>query len=278
MKKIVELYDSNNLLLFLIVIIVLGIYIISLKKTIKHLIYKPIYLEEENYDFQITLGSVVELKYVITGEIVKIRISLSQPKNNNNDLEVRLVYFKIPLVNSLRDKEAGDIVRFNLNEFDEKVVYVEIINVDNRFVCQDDNEFFLNYEPEIKHKHQFSIENTEQNNSTFIERNSICYDKEELVNLLKKWLKTDEETIGDIRNYTKNTRWLYLELDNFRYFFNSDTKRRGVEDFVRNHDRGFTWRVIQNKKGNFKKVTNEQSGNSIPFLYFYSEVRGKREI
>jgi hypothetical protein len=116
------------------------------------------------------------------------------------------------------------------------------------------------------------------NNSTFIERGKTCFTKEQFIELLKMWLVTTENTIGDTVNNSRNTAWLFLQIDNRKYYINADTTRQGIETFVKNHTNNYPWMIIKNNRGNFKKVTNDRNGNAIPYLYFYSMISGQRIV
>jgi len=56
-----------------------------------------------------------------------------------------------------------------------------------------------------------------------IVKDTICNSKEELIKLLKNWLQTNENTIGDIDNYPNNIKWIFLNLNNNNYFINAYT-------------------------------------------------------
>jgi len=111
-----------------------------------------------------------------------------------------------------------------------------------------------------------------------IVKDTICNSKEELIKLLKNWLQTNENTIGDIDNYPNNIKWIFLNLNNNNYFINADTTREGVTIFVDNHENNNSWEVIANKNNRFNKVSNDIDGNAIAGLYFYSVTLGQREI
>ena len=111
-----------------------------------------------------------------------------------------------------------------------------------------------------------------------IERETICYSKDQLVMLLKNWLKTNEPTIGNGNNKTGNTKWIILNLNGSKYFINADTTREGIINYVRNHEKNYSWGVIANNRKVYKKVSNDINGNAIKGLYFYSNTIGEREF
>ena len=111
-----------------------------------------------------------------------------------------------------------------------------------------------------------------------IERGTICYSKDQLVMLLKNWLKTNEPTIGNGNNKTGNTEWIILNLNGSKYFINADSTREGITNFVRNHEKNYPWVVIANNRNVYKKVSNEINENAIKGLYFYSNTIGEREF
>ncbi len=59
-----------------------------------------------------------------------------------------------------------------------------------------------------------------------------------------------------------------IKLDSDSFYINADTVRIGVEVLIDNHELGFKWQVIPNNRKNYKKVTNDENGNSIKYLYF----------
>ena len=107
---------------------------------------------------------------------------------------------------------------------------------------------------------------------------SECNSKDNLIKLLKNWLETNEQTIGNGENQIGAVKWIFININGNNYYINADTTREGVEVFVNNHEDNFPWKVITNNRGVFKKVTNDVNGNRIPGLYFYSSQESEREI
>jgi hypothetical protein len=112
-----------------------------------------------------------------------------------------------------------------------------------------------------------------------IKKGTICNSKDDLIKLLEKWLENPKNiTIGDLTNFNGNARWLFLKLDNKSYYLNADNHRNGVLELVKNHRKGNVWKVIQNNRGTYKKLTNDVNHKAIPYLYFYANENGEREI
>lgn len=107
---------------------------------------------------------------------------------------------------------------------------------------------------------------------------SKCNSKDQLITLLKDWLKTNEPTIGNGENKTGNTKWIFLNINENKYYINADSTREGILNFVNNHENNYPCVVITNNRGVYKKVSNDVNGKSIKGLYFYSDTIGKREI
>ena len=105
-----------------------------------------------------------------------------------------------------------------------------------------------------------------------------CNSKDDLIKLLKNWLETNEQTIGNGENKVGTEKWIFLTVSANNYYINADTTREGVEIFLNNHEENFPWKVITNNRGVFKKVSNDENGYPIPGLYFYSSQEGEREI
>jgi hypothetical protein len=111
-----------------------------------------------------------------------------------------------------------------------------------------------------------------------IEKGTICHSKDQLIMLLKNWLQSNEPTIGNGKNKTGNTKWIFLYLNDKEYYINGDTTREGIMNFVKNHEKNYPWVVIANNRNVYKKVSNEINENAIKGLYFYSNTIGEREF
>jgi hypothetical protein len=102
-------------------------------------------------------------------------------------------------------------------------------------------------------------------------RQSPLTKQSELKDLLIKWLETTEITIGDMRGRKSNPEpWIWIKIDNFLYHINADTKRKGVEAFIKNEENGNPWVIIPTGKlKKLTKVTNDINGKPIPLFYMY---------
>jgi hypothetical protein len=109
-------------------------------------------------------------------------------------------------------------------------------------------------------------------------KKSKCNTKDQLIILLKNWLKTNETKIGNGENKTGNTKWIFLNLNGNDYYINADTKREGIVNFVKNNENNYPWVVIANNRNVYKKGSNDENGNAIKGLYFYSVTIGQRDI
>lgn len=146
MNRIVEFYESYHFYVLALVIIVTIIITIGKNQQIKELLSKVVELKvklseskvkiteeaiikiEKNAK-SIKVGSLVRLKYILTGETITILISEYQFGDIENQSEFKRINFKMPLAVSLLNKEVGDIVKFKLKVSDENEVYVEVLKV-----------------------------------------------------------------------------------------------------------------------------------------------------
>lgn len=278
MNRIADFYESNHLLVLIVLIVFLLLYILSIKNSNRNIVtmnreneYKE--YEEEELDQKIKTYSIVKLKYILTGEVITCDFA----KNKSNKykkpfINIKRIYFDNPLAVALFDKEMGDIIKYKNNEFDENYFYVEILNVNNSLSTDEERAMYENND--IKLNKDYELEEV----GIPIINGTICNSKDDLIKLLKNWLETNENTIGDLDNFPRNTRWVELNLNGNNYFINADTRREGVLDFINNHENKYPWRVILNNRNSYNKVSNDENGNAIPYLYFYSEVIGQREI
>ncbi len=102
-------------------------------------------------------------------------------------------------------------------------------------------------------------------------RQSPLTKQSELKDMLIKWLETTEITIGDMHGRPSNPEpWIWIKIDNVLYHINADTKRGGVEAFIKNEENGNPWMIIPTGKlKKLTKVTNDINGNPIPLFYMY---------
>jgi hypothetical protein len=275
MNGIVEFYQSNHLSVLITVVILFGIYISSIKNRNQNIVTMNSENEdkEEIVDLKIETWSIVTLKYILTGEVVTCDFA----KNKSNKYKkpfrnIKRIYFDNPLAVALFDKETGDIIKYKENELDENYIYVEVLNVNNNLFT--DEEFAMYGEKGLTTKEVSELEV----NGIPINIGTKCNSKDELILVFKSWLETNETAIGDIDNYPKYTKWIFLNLNGNNYFINADTTREGIVDFVNNHENNNSWKVIANRDKIFNKVSNDVASKAIKGLYFYSESIGQREI
>lgn len=278
MNRIAEFYESNHLLVFIVLIVLLLLYILSIKNSNRNIVtmnreneYKE--YKEEELDHKIETYSIVKLKYILTGEVITCDFA----KNKSNKykkpyINIKRIYFDNPLAVALFDKEMGDIIKYKNNEFDENYFYVEILNVNNSLSTDEERAMYENND--IKLNKDYELEKV----GIPIINGTICNSKVDLIKLLKNWLETNENTIGDLDNFPRNTKWIFLYLNGNNYYINADTTREGILNFVKNHENNYPWVVIANNRNVYKKVSNDEKGNAINGLYFYSVTIGQREI
>ncbi len=142
MNRISELYESNHFLILVITIIAFSIYIKLLKKRNQNIEFSEnenSWLEEE-YTETINTGSIVQLKYILTGKVVTLQVSENQSLKYKNKSEIRRLHYKMPLAIALMEKSAGELIKFKLNETDENYIYVEILNVNNNLFTDEEIE------------------------------------------------------------------------------------------------------------------------------------------
>ena len=95
--------------------------------------------------------------------------------------------------------------------------------------------------------------------------------KFQLLMLLKEWLNTFGNTIGEMKGRNSNPEpWLWIKYKNELYQINADTKRDGVIEFLKNDANNNPWFLIPTENlGNRTKVTNDIDSNPIPGFYMY---------
>jgi hypothetical protein len=131
MKRAVELYEANHLMVLIIVFIGFLIYINAIKNKFRKnlIVQNKVEDEVQNEDEivasapRIYIGSRVIIKYILTDEIVEIEICDTQNRIENN---VVFVNHHMPLATSLLNKEVGDIIKFKKNTKDKNYIYVEV--------------------------------------------------------------------------------------------------------------------------------------------------------
>ncbi len=279
MNRVVEFYELNHSLILLIILIVFGLYVFAIKHRIRNIV-KVNGINEKNedrieiFDNKIDSHSIVKLKFILTGEVVTCDFARNKSnKYKKPSRNIERIYFDNPLVDALFGKEPGDIIKFKENDKVENDIYVEVVNVNNEFFTDEELEFFNNNNED----NLSSAMNIDEFGKK-IERGANCDSLEMLVELLKNWLKTNEDTIGDINNFQRNTKWIELNLNGNNYFINADSTRHGIEVFVKNYENNHPCIVVSNSNQIFNKVTNDSRGAAIKGLYFYSSNEGQRKL
>ena len=117
MNRIAEFYESNHLLVLLVVLFIFGIYVLSTKNRIRNIVTMKSENEDkedkiEIFDLKIETYSIVKLKYILTGEVVTCDFA----KNKSNKYKkpsrnIKRIYIDNPLAVALFDKETGDIIK-----------------------------------------------------------------------------------------------------------------------------------------------------------------------
>ena len=107
-----------------------------------------------------------------------------------------------------------------------------------------------------------------------IDRQFPLTSKFQLTALLQQWLITSGSTIGDLHGKSSNPEsWLWIKINNNLYQINADTKRQGVQMFLKNEANKNPWVIIPTENsGNLTKVTNDINGNPIPLFYMYKSL------
>lgn len=159
MNRIGEFYESNHLLILTIIIVVTLIITINKNQKIKKLISKVGEMKVKITEFEvikiktisktITTGSLVRLKYVLTGEIINILISENENLKFNINSEIIRINVKTPLALALLGKQEGNTIKFKKSLSDEQEVYVVILDVNNGFNSDTETAIIENNELEI---------------------------------------------------------------------------------------------------------------------------------
>lgn len=120
------------------------------------------------------------------------------------------------------------------------------------------------------YKNHISID---QNFILKLSRENALKNKEDFFKILKCWIRfSKSETIGDLSKMIRRTPVLFLKIGSSTYYINADSKRTGVEEFVKNSEESESWRIIFNEDGVKNKITNRKDEEAIPGFYFYKEI------
>jgi hypothetical protein len=194
MNRISEFYESNHFLIFTFLIVVTILTIYNKNEQIKKLISKVAEMKVKITEFEairikqisktIKLGSLVRLKYVLTGEIINILISENENIKFKNNTDIIRVNAKLPLAVALLSKHEGSKVKFKKSLTDEQEVYVIVLDVNNGFNSETETAIIENIDlitEEVQNKAQSTKNNEvmeatreiETSNTFFIRRNRL---------------------------------------------------------------------------------------------------------
>lgn len=164
MNRIVDFYESNHLMIFAFFIIVAIVVIYNKNNKIKELISQVGKMKFKISEFEtikferisktIKIGSLVRLKYVLTGEIRNIIISENENNKLKNNSDIIKINYKSPLGMALMNMQESDIIKFKISQLDEVEIYVVILDVNNGFntnteiVIIENNDLETNIESE----------------------------------------------------------------------------------------------------------------------------------
>ena len=143
MNRIAEFYESNHLFILTILFVAALLIIFNKNQQIKKLISKVAEMKVKITKLEairikqisktIKLGSLVRLKYVLTGEIINILISENENIKFKNNSDINRINVKTPLAIALLGMEEGDTIKLKKNLLDEVEVFVLILGVNNGF-------------------------------------------------------------------------------------------------------------------------------------------------
>lgn len=143
MNGIIKFYELNHLLILTIITIVTLLIMIKKNQQIRELLSKVGEMKVKINDFEaikiekisktIITGSLVRLKYVLTGEIINILISENENLKFKINSEIIRINVKTPLSIALLDKQEGNTIKFKKSLSDEQEVYVVVLDVNNGF-------------------------------------------------------------------------------------------------------------------------------------------------
>jgi hypothetical protein len=91
---------------------------------------------------------------------------------------------------------------------------------------------------------------------------------------LKAWLtESNEAHVGEFIGYGGKP-WLWVRQGSGIYHLNADTKRAGVEEYVRmvSREPSLGWTVTPGRAGKMTKVVFGQRMVAIPGFYFYRKA------
>ena len=103
--------------------------------------------------------------------------------------------------------------------------------------------------------------------------NNCLTSRKDLVLLLKGWLQlTDSDTIGDPKENIGVASLIKLKVGDKRFELNNDTKRQGVEIFLKNEKKENNWHYSETNR-----VSNDLNGEHIANLQMYKVNQSMKE-
>lgn len=102
-----------------------------------------------------------------------------------------------------------------------------------------------------------------------IDKSNPLRSKQHLYIILKSWLKTDSDTIGNLKNQKGVNSLIWIKIKDVEYNIHADTTRSGVELFIENSKININWYTIQTRSGSNNKVTNSIDKSAISGFYMY---------
>jgi len=103
-----------------------------------------------------------------------------------------------------------------------------------------------------------------------IDRSSPIRSKNEFNCILKTWAMLNSNPEAKIGSAQHNqSPWIFVELGSRTYYLNSDTKLKGVIEYLKNKDE--EWSLIENENGVRNKAVNTSDQKAIEGFYLYKE-------
>jgi hypothetical protein len=206
MNRIVDFYESNHLLIFAFFIIVTIVVIYNNNNKIKELIIQVGKMKLKISEFEtikferisktIKIGSLVRLKYVLTGEIRNIIISENENNKLKNNSDIIRINYKSPLGIALLNMQESDIIKFKKSQLAEEEIYVVILDVNNGFDTNAEIVIIENNDLEIQNNSE-NIEKTVMNSKENIKQDHL--NREEL---FLSYFILDENWFGQNKSIT----------------------------------------------------------------------------
>jgi len=182
-----------------------------------------------------------------------------------------LLFLFINVIYRTKKDEKEKIKRQKMNNQLQSYEVANIIQTDN--LIDDSLPLKTNKKIEIMNQNQSgNIPEIIDQYITKMDRNQPIY-LNELIELLGKWERESKaETIGNLNGRRSNpTPLLWISSNGELYRMHTDTKRKGIEMFLKNQNKNYQMKIIKNSRGIFNLVSNDSEGRSISGLYFYAE-------